>query len=445
MRRAVGIVRVSEKKGREGERFISPGEQRKRIEEKCSQLGLELVQTEPEIDVSGGRTLDRRPVLREGVEAIEQGRAKVLVVGYFDRLVRDLKVQWEVVSRVEAAGGEVLAVDFGRISEATAVQWLSATMVGAVHEYVRRSAREKSAEAQADAVGRGVCPFSAVPPGLALDADNRVIHTNDLPTVTEAFELRDEGTTIKDVRAFLAERGIERSYHGVQSLLGNRLYLGEVHFGSLVNLHAHEPAIDRGLFERVQRQRVSRGRRAKSDRILARLGVLRCEDGARMIVGTQTQHGRRYPFYRCPTTGDCEHRVAISAEVAERVVIEATKERLREVEGRASAESEQRRLDEAAATAQADLDAAIRAFAGLDGEAAAVERITELREIRDAAKAAADQHSRSLGSALTVSVDRWDDLTLTEQRGLIRSAIRAATVGRFGKGADRIAIELFGE
>ena len=37
----------------------------------------------------------------------------MLIVGYFDRLVRSLRVQGEVVSRVEAAGGEVLAVDYG--------------------------------------------------------------------------------------------------------------------------------------------------------------------------------------------------------------------------------------------------------------------------------------------------------------------------------------------
>jgi DNA invertase Pin-like site-specific DNA recombinase len=36
---------------------------------------------------------------------IEAGRADQLVVAYFDRLVRSLKVQLEVIERVERAGG----------------------------------------------------------------------------------------------------------------------------------------------------------------------------------------------------------------------------------------------------------------------------------------------------------------------------------------------------
>jgi hypothetical protein len=42
-RRAVGIVRVSRTGGREGERFVSPAEQRERIEAACERDGLQLV------------------------------------------------------------------------------------------------------------------------------------------------------------------------------------------------------------------------------------------------------------------------------------------------------------------------------------------------------------------------------------------------------------------
>jgi hypothetical protein len=57
-------------------------------------------------------------------------------------------------------------------------------------------------------------------------------------------------------------------------MLRSRMYLGEIHFGEVHNTHAHEAIIrDRGLFERVQRRTVSRGRRAKSERLLAHLGV----------------------------------------------------------------------------------------------------------------------------------------------------------------------------
>ena len=45
--------------------------------------------------------MEERRSLREATEA---GKASVLIVGYFHRLMRSLRVQGEVVSRVEAAG-----------------------------------------------------------------------------------------------------------------------------------------------------------------------------------------------------------------------------------------------------------------------------------------------------------------------------------------------------
>ena len=60
--------------------------------------------------MSGKTALDDRKGLREAIEAVEAGEADVIVTAYFDRLVRSLKVQAEVVQRVERAGGKVLTL-----------------------------------------------------------------------------------------------------------------------------------------------------------------------------------------------------------------------------------------------------------------------------------------------------------------------------------------------
>src|SRR5262249_20312216 len=130
-RRAVGIVRVSRTNGREGERFVSPEEQRERIEATCARDGLKLVAVHEELDVSGGKTLAKRPGLSAAVEAVERGKADVIAAAYFDRLFRSLHTQSEVIDRVERAGGQVLAVDVGRVTNGSAGQWLSGTMLGA--------------------------------------------------------------------------------------------------------------------------------------------------------------------------------------------------------------------------------------------------------------------------------------------------------------------------
>lgn len=439
----MGIVRVSEAKGREGESFVSPGEQRARIRDACERDRMELVAVHDEIDVSGGTPLERRHGLQAAVQAVEGGDADVVMVAYFDRLVRSLRVQDEVVSRVEGAGGRVVALDFGQITGATATQWLSGTLIGAVNEYQRRSAKERAGAAQADAVARGVVPWPNVPAGYQRGASGVLEPSDDAPAVTGAFRLRADGATIRAVREHLRAAGIERSYHGVQAMLCSRVYLGEIHFGALVNTDAHEPLIDVGVWQAVEQARAVRGKRASSDRLLARLGVLRCGTcGARMVVGSSNHN--RYPIYRCPPVSDCPRRVAVSAELAEGVVVKAVLREHATDEGRASAEQDARDAAAAVDGAQADLDAAIRAFAGIEGEAAAVERLAELRRVRDKAVERA-AHLADLHSAYTLRLGTdWDQLTRAEQRAVIRVTVVRAVVAP-GRGADRIRVKLLSQ
>src|SRR5215211_7166532 len=231
-RRAVGVVRVSRVGARDGERFVSPSEQAERIRSACERDGLELIQTFEELDVSGGTPLVRRHGLRQAVELVERGEADVIVAAYFDRLVRSLRVQDELVSRVEQAKGQVLAVDVGHVTNGSAGQWLSGTMLGAVAEYARRVTAERTQDAKRRAVERGVPPFPNVPPGYRRTEDGTLEpHPKEARAVSEAFGRRAEGATVMEVREFLRSRGIERSFHGVQALLGSRVVLGELRFG----------------------------------------------------------------------------------------------------------------------------------------------------------------------------------------------------------------------
>jgi site-specific DNA recombinase len=237
MRRAVGIVRVSQTRGREGESFASPAEQHDRLQAACTRDGITLIDVHEELDVSGGKPLEQREGLRQAVETIERRQAEVLAAAYFDRLFRSLTVQAEVVERVEKAGGQVLAVDVGQVSGGSAGQWLSGTMLGAVAEYHRRSTRERTREAQRRAVARGVAPYAHIPLGYVKGADG--VYVPDPATsvtVREAFERRARGDTVAAVREFLRDRGIRRSYAAVEQMLRSRVYLGEIHFGSLVNM-----------------------------------------------------------------------------------------------------------------------------------------------------------------------------------------------------------------
>ena len=443
-RRAIGIVRVSQVNGRDGDSFASPGEQRDRIRACCERDGLDLVEVHDEMDVSGGTPLEDRDGLRRAVEAIENGNADVVAAAYFDRLFRSLTVQAEVVERVERAGGQVLAVDIGQVTNGSAGQWLNGTMMGAVSEYQRRTAGERSAEAQARAVARGVTPWPNVTPGYLRVKDAPLSpDPRTAPVVAEAFRMRADGATIADVRAYLAAHAVERSYHGVCSLLASRVVLGEIHFGDLVNLSAHPAIVDRDTWQRVQRVKVSRGRRAKSDRLLARLGVLRCGScGSRMVVGTSNNSS--YWIYRCPPNGDCARRVTISAEAVEQAVVDRVRAALAGAEGRASAESNVSEADQALERAQRELEAAIRAFSGLEDETAARERLAELRGARDRAQDRVEHLGGHRVAVVINAAKDWDRLSLDARRALIRATIERVSVAP-GRAADRVTVELVGE
>ena len=428
---------------RDGDRFVSPREQAERIQTAATRDGLKLVDTIDELDVSGGTPLEKRPGLRRAVEMVEAGQVQVVIVAYFDRLVRSLAVQAEVVERIEQAGGAILAVDVGEISADTASRWMSSTMLGLVAEYHRRATSERTADAKRRAVMRGVPPFPNVPPGYRRRRDGTLEPDRHADAVAEAFRLRAGGATVMEVREYLRENGIVRSFHGVQALLSSRIVLGELRFGDLVNERAHEAIVDSETWRRVQRQVVARGRRPKSERLLARLGVLRCGTcGARMVTGTTVQGRRRtaYSFYRCNPTSDCPRRVTISADVAEQTVVEAVKAYLDDVTGTASADTGIADAHAELDNAEAELDAAVRAFSGLDDVDAARERLTALRDARDAARDRLDDLRVSSLPTITVTADDWDRLSVDARRELVRAVVERVLVAP-GRGDGRITVE----
>jgi site-specific DNA recombinase len=424
-----------------GDDPVSPLEQRQRIQATCAREGFDLLDTLPEKDVSGGAPLDKRPGLSRAVAMVEAGQAQVIVVAYFDRLFRSLEVQAEVAKRVEAAGGMLFAADVGEVRSDTASGWITASMLGVVAEYHRRTTRERTTDAKRRSVANGVAPFPRLPFYLRRrDGKKGPIehHARKVELMREAIRMRLEGATIAAVREYLRKHRVKLSYHGVQSLFSNRLLLGELHFGVMVNERAFAQVIDVETWTRLQRVAVPRGRRAKSERLLARLGVLRCGTcGSRMVVGTSQN---KYALYRCPPVGDCPKRVTIGAEAAERAVVEAVQELLAGVEGRASVEGGVHDAADELARTQAALDKAIHAFAGLEDERAARERLQELRAERDAARELHDDLLAASAPAITVSAGDWDELSFDGRRDLIRAIIEQAVVSP-GRGPDRIRIE----
>src|SRR6516164_8195512 len=384
--RDVVVVRVSEQGGRDEENFHSPKAQLAKARLWSEEQGNRVVAALEEIDVSGKLPLARRPGLLRAIEMVEAGEADHIVVAYFDRLVRSLKVQLEVIERVEQAGGEIYAIDHGRLTNGTAATRMSNNLMGAAFQYYAEVTGEKVKAPQERVVARGVLPNSRISPGYLRGEDGvLVVERPKARIVVQAFERRDLGASLVEIQALLAKHGIERSISGVASMLRSRMYLGEIHFGELHNTHAHEPIIkDRALFERVQRRTVSRGRQAKSERLLARLGVLRCGTCcSRMVINSYSGS------YRCGDTSAhrCRRRAAVKADRVEAMVLDAVRaySTTPDAHQRAPRKRQIREADDAIVRASADLDDTIRRLGelGLLGRAASHETLEKLSKALD--------------------------------------------------------------
>jgi site-specific DNA recombinase len=444
-RRAVGIVRVSRVAGRDADHFISPSEQRGRIVEACRANGLQLVTVHEELDVSAGLPIGKRPGLSAAIAQVEAGHADTLVVAYFDRLVRNLRVQAEIVERIEVAGGSILAVDIGQVRADTASHWLSSTLLGAVAEYHRRMTAERTAEATVRSVAAGVPPYPNMSLGYRRGSDRRLqVDEAEAVIVRRAFELRADGGSWHDLRRHLAQHGIQRSSRSISGLIGSRVVLGELHFGKHVNRDAHTPIVDRALWDRAQRAGPKWGASVpgpKSDRLLARMRLLRCGScGGSMVLGAQTKGGRIYPMYRCPTSSSCTRGVTISATAVEAVVVDRVRELLADESASATASVE---LAEARAELhemRAKLDRAIDTLLGFDDVAAARQKLQSLRDDVEGAEDRVAELERVAGVGVTINAAAdWDALTLDEQRALIGAVLRRVDVFP-GRGLERITL-----
>jgi DNA invertase Pin-like site-specific DNA recombinase len=418
---AVGVVRQSSGRGKaEG---ASLADQERRIREHCKREGWKLLAVYHEQDVSGGRPLAKRPGMLEAVEAVEAGKADVVVAAYFDRLVRSVAVQSEIVQRVEAANGRVLALDVGEVKDAsgTAAEWLTGQVLGLLAEHVRRRQTEHAKAMHARKREAGEWAGGKVPPGVCVVNKRLVRDEATAGYVRDAFDMREAGASHEAIRRYLKGAGLPvKSLIVVSRMLTNEVYID---LG----------IVPRSLFKRVQDGYRPRGPREASDRLLARLGVLRCAScGSRMVP-----HGAKSnQVYRCGGQ-ECDRKMAVSCHIAEDAVVHAVRCALADREGRAGGDVVGH--VEAKLTAKrAEQERIVFALTGMDNVAGVREKMAVLQGEVEALEDALEDARQAAAFTLRGGLD-WPHMTRQAHRDLIRAAVAEAIVGP-GKGAGRVRV-----
>jgi len=441
------------------------------MREWCERNDVEVGGVYIEPDVSGRKPLDKRKGLKQAVIDVEEGRASMLLFAYSDRYNRSLATRIEVVTRVEAKGGTVMTMDFGADSNLTAASKLQGNILAVIQEFQADQVGEKTTVSKQRNIDEGIPPFPRIPVGLRRTPPRGVLEpdpqTQD--AIVHAFEMRagdhsgnGQPASYSEVRAYLRSQGVKAtltirgktvesdvSTNQVRELLRSRMMIGELHFGEFTpNLSAWAPVVPPALWRRVQGTFATGGRKAKSERLLARQGILRCGSCGRSMVAhstTERSTGKRYPYYLCPARkGDgCPHVAIVPAEAVEAHVMAKAEELFADYHGTASGEMELR-----AARVQADADRlALDNFVAVfdpatSGVESAKQRFAELQAAADASEATHAAVKRRVRSVVTFSLpaDR-DVMTVDDWRRLIGLVVDRAVVapGR-GKVADRVEV-----
>jgi len=437
----IGYVRVSRIGGREGEGYISPSVQRDAINAYAAEMGEEIVRFADDQDYSGGNT--ERPAFQAALDSLEAGEAGGIVVMKIDRFARSVpdgvRIVREIVDREQ-----IFASCHERIDPRTPEGRFMLTSFLANAELFLDQIKAGWKVSKAKAIARGV-HIGPTPIGYRREKSKPLL-VDPLygPAIGELFDRASGGEHGDTALArWMDERAPVRGGRTFQPSeirrwLSNRLYLGEVRYGELVNTEAHPALTDSATWELCQRAPGVQHR--PSSPFLLR-GLIRCAH-CRYAMGGQSAGGGdgRTPIYRC--TRNCEGSSVITAERVEGYVLGLIRRegplRVERLEGAADFERIDREAEASIAEVQAfvaDLEA--RRLLGEEGWREGLRvRVAD----QDAKLARRERRRREIKESRLLM--GFDDLSRHDLRDLLGGMISAIFVrrGRGRPAADRVLV-----
>ena len=413
-----GVIRVSHLGGRDvgSDRFHSVRDQTADIERAVRARGDTVHLLPPELDVSGGLPLERRPALFEAVVGVEEGRYGGLAVAYLSRMGRDLRVMLEAWERIERAGGRVLVVREG-IDTSTAAGRLQRDLLAAIDANLREQAGEMFERRRQVSAEAGVWK-SPVPVGYLKDPQTRRLIPDPAmgPVVHRAFLDRAAGVSISMLSRHV---GLGRS--ATRRMFERRVYLGELHLGPYVNLTAHEPLVTPAEWQAAQT--VPRPQRGRTLPPALLAGLVVCGNCGHLMSRTG---GQRQLSYRCwgnRRTEPCSAPATVACHRLDEHVSRVGRWQLEQLVARTATDTGTLR------DARAALDRATLELAGYLEAVSAVELGADMfaagarrrRQAVDTAQAQVDRLTAAASVGFAVSgPEVWDTATITERNHLLR-------------------------
>jgi site-specific DNA recombinase len=454
-------IRVSQTRGREGDSFLSPDQQRQRIEQWSDAYGHEIVWHEPELDQSGGKM--SRPIFDQVMARIEGGQTQGVVVAKSDRFARSLVGALSALQRIEDAGAHFASVA-DSFDTSTPTGRLVMRVMFSFAEFELDRIKEQWSDAVSDAVvSRGIQPTIA-PFGYRKDEDRRFIpDPNEAPFVREIFRRRIAGQTWASIARWLNDEGVKprQSFQWtgatVKQLTRREVYAGVASKGKHRNENAHEALVSRADLLMV-REVFAKAGDAPSETRHVLNGIMRCAGCSRLMSGRgYKQKGQpRVIQYQCAvhhTAGTCPAPANINESVVLPYVERAFFDHVGDVSAESRIESveltqalENQSTAEGALIAYRD-DLSLQTLLGMESFKDGLE--ARQRAFLDASRDV-DQAKQLARGVDLPSVEHltnvWPELNPAERQRLLASAVDVVYIRRGrGKIEDRARIVWRGE
>lgn len=324
---AVGYVRVSMAR----EEMISPELQAGHLRDHEARTGLRILDVVEDLDISG-RSFTRAGIQRI-IKGVEDGLWQVVLVYRYDRFGRNVRHSLINIAKVEEAGGRVVSVT-EPFDATTAIGKYGRTNILAVAELQSDLIGEGWKSTHAHRLARGL-PHSGRPRFGYVYADGAYEPDPETgPYLLEMYERFARGDSVRSIARWLNEVDVRTTRNGqwtaitVYRLLdagfGAGLLWSRAAEGHVPG--AHEPLIDRRLWERYLTVRRQGRRQSPWSRAAAHTlsGLLRCECGSTMTCGRVPGRvpGEWRRQYRCASHGSGKlcRGSHIEASIAERAV-----------------------------------------------------------------------------------------------------------------------------
>jgi DNA invertase Pin-like site-specific DNA recombinase len=437
-----GYIRVSVVGGREGDSFRSPSDQEKSIRGKAAERGEPVEVLVPDLDAKGDDP--ERDTLMQGIEGVESGRYRGLIVPYLSRLSRRTRDTLDMWDRVKAAGGTILVVEGDLDSDKETPELrFQLTVLSAMDEMEHRRATERFARQRRSAVERGIWMSRVVPRGYVKNPDTRRLELGP-----DWEEVRAKGFRAHAGRRSITDIAVDlgMTYTGAKRLLRNRVYLGELKDGEYVNTEAHPPLVteEEWIAAQVWAPRKRRGGPPQHSLLQ---GLVRCAScGFSMTAGGQAAK-RTYQCQGVSAAGRCPAPAGIQQRRLDEYVEPIALAEFAKLQTRAA--EDPGHLDElraAARRAREELSGYLAAVSVADvGAEAFAEGARVRREAVDATEGKLAQALASASSTPDVDiVAMWPKLSLELRTralaGLIEAVVVTPSFRRQLPAAERVLV-----